>query len=108
MTTGLKLVDTRRVLLAVKHRRDRWLAHLDRRTIRDPEQFEKDVMLTYPQLEGLFAAANDILNRMADLHGQAGYLIFGEDYDDFSNTLELIEKGAQVNAREGYVVPPPV
>jgi hypothetical protein len=25
------------VLTALKHRRDRWLAHLDKKTIRDPE-----------------------------------------------------------------------
>jgi AbiU2 len=88
------------VLMALKHRRDRWLAHLDRKTIRDPVQFSQDARLTYPELEDLFDAATHVLNLMADLHGVPGFLIGGDDYDDFSRTLELIEKGVQANARE--------
>jgi hypothetical protein len=88
------------VLTALKHRRDRWLAHLDKKTIRDPEQFAKDTKLTYPELEDLLASAGQILNTMADLRGEAGYLIFGEDYDDLSHTLDLVEKGVQANAQE--------
>jgi hypothetical protein len=89
-----------KVLAAIKHRRDRWLAHLDRRTIRDPEQFAKDAALTYPELEALFDGAAEILNMMADLCGQAGFLIFGDDYNDLPRTLALIEKGVEANARE--------
>jgi hypothetical protein len=37
---------------------------------------------------------------MADLRGEPGFLIFGNDYDDLSHTLELFEKGAQANAQE--------
>ena len=89
-----------KVLAAIKHRRDRWLAHLDRRTIRDRDQFAKDAQLTYPELEQLFACAAEILNTMADLRGQAGFLIFGDDYDDLHHTLSLVEKGVQANAQE--------
>jgi hypothetical protein len=64
-----------RVVAAIKHGRDRWLAHLDRRTIREPEQFEKDAQLTYSELEELFACASRILNTMADLCGQAGVVL---------------------------------
>jgi HEPN superfamily AbiU2-like protein len=88
------------VLMALKHRRDRWLAHLDRKTVRDPVQFSQDAKLTYQELEDLFTAATDVLNVMADLHGVPGFLIGGGDYDDFSRTLELIEKGVQANANE--------
>jgi hypothetical protein len=88
------------VLAALKHRRDKWLAHLDKKTIRDPEQFAKDARLSCPELEDLFASATNILNTMADLHGQAGYLVFGDDYDDLSHTLELVEKGVQANTLE--------
>jgi AbiU2 len=88
------------VLTALKHRRDRWLAHLDRKTIRDPEQFARDTKLTYPELEDLLASAADILNTIADLRGHAGFLIFGDDYDDLSHSVDLIEKGVQANAEE--------
>ena len=94
------LVRLAPVLSALKGRRDRWLAHIDKRSIRDPEQFERDVRLTYPELEAVFASANEILNRMADFHGQAGYLVFSDDYDDLPNTLDLIEKGVRANAQE--------
>jgi hypothetical protein len=87
-------------LTALKHRRDRWLAHLDKKTIRDPEQFAKGTKLTYPELEDLFVSAGQILNTMADLRGEAGFLIFGDDYDDLSHTLDLIESGVRANAQE--------
>jgi hypothetical protein len=51
--------------------------------------------LTYQELEDLFTGAGAILNIMADLRGEAGFLIFGDDYDDPSHTLHLIEKGVQ-------------
>jgi len=88
------------VLAALRHRRDRWLAHLDRKTIRDPAKFAEDAKLTLKELEELFAGATEVLNDMADLHGVPGFLIGGSDYDDFSHTLDLIEKGVQANARE--------
>jgi hypothetical protein len=71
-----------KVLAAIKHRRDRWLAHLDKRTIHDPDQFAKDAQLTYPELEKLFACAAEILNTMADLCGQAGFLPKSSDSFD--------------------------
>lgn len=88
------------VLASLKVRRDRWLAHLDKKTIKDPEQFENDTKLTYQELEGLFACAEIILNGMADQRGEAGFLIFGDDYDDLSHAIDLMEKGAQANAEE--------
>jgi hypothetical protein len=88
------------VLASLKHRRDRWLAYLDKKTIRDPEQFANDTKLTYQELEDLFGSAAGILNIMADLRGEAGFLIFGDDYDDLSHTLDLIEKRVQANAQE--------
>jgi hypothetical protein len=88
------------VLTTLKNRRDRWLAHLDRKTVRDPAQFARDSELTYPELDGLFTLAAHILNTMADLHGVPGFIIDGRDYDDFSHTLDLIEKGIQANAQE--------
>ena len=56
--------------------------------------------MTYPELEALFDGAAEILNMMADLCGQAGFLIFGDDYNDLPRTLALIEKGVEANARE--------
>jgi hypothetical protein len=88
------------VLDALKHRRDRWLAHLDRKTIRNPEQFVADAKLTYPELEDLFASALEILNAMAHLHGDAGFIIFDDDFNDLSHTLDLIARGVQANAEE--------
>jgi hypothetical protein len=88
------------VLAALKHRRDRWLTHLDRKTIRDPAQFAQHAKLTYTELEDLFNAAIGILNEMADLQRVPSLFIGGGDYDDFSHTLELIEKGVQANALE--------
>ena len=88
------------VLASLKLRRDRWLAHLDKKTIRDPEQFANDTKLTYLELESLFGCAEIILNSMADQRGEAGFLIFGDDYDDLSHTLDLMEKGVQANAQE--------
>ena len=88
------------VLASLKLRRDRWLAHLDKKTIRDPEQFANDTKLTYLELESLFGCAEIILNSVADQRGEAGFLIFGDDYDDLSHTLDLMEKPVQANAPE--------
>jgi hypothetical protein len=88
------------VLVALKCRRDKWLGHLDKNAIRDPQQFQKDAQMTRSQLEDLFDSARDILNVMSNLHGEAGFLIFGDDYDDLSHTLDLIAKGVQANAQE--------
>lgn len=88
------------VLASLKHRRDRWLAHLDKKTIRDPLTFAGNAKLTLKELEGIFAGATEILNDMAVLDGVAGFLIDGTEYDDFSQTLQLIDKGVQANAKE--------
>jgi hypothetical protein len=88
------------VLASLKHRRDRWLAHLDRKTIRDPATFAENAKLTLKELEGIFAGAAEILNDMAVLHGVPGFLIDGSEYDDFSFTLQLINKGVQSKANE--------
>jgi hypothetical protein len=88
------------VLASLKHRRDRWLAHLDKKTIKDPAKFAENAKLTLKELEGIFAGATEILNDMAVLHGVPGFLINGSEYDDFSPTLQLIDKGVQANARE--------
>ena len=88
------------VLASLKLRRDRWLAHLDKKTIRDREQFVNDAKLTYPELESLFACAEIILNGMADQRGEAGLLVFGDDYDDLSHTVDLMEKGCEASAQE--------
>jgi hypothetical protein len=88
------------VLDALKHRRDRWLAHLDKRTVRNPAQFAIDADLKYADLENLFASALEILNTMACLHGDAGFIVFDDDFDDLSHTLDLITKGVQANAHE--------
>jgi AbiU2 len=88
------------VLASLKHRRDRWLAHLDRKTIRDPMTFAGNAKLTLKELEGIFAAATEILNDIAVLHGVPGFLIHGSEYDDFLPVLQLIDKGVQANAKE--------
>jgi hypothetical protein len=94
------LADKASLLIAIKHRRDRWLAHLDKRTLKDPDQFARDAKLTYPELEDLFQCATGILNIMADLYGTAGFLIFPEDYDDLSKTLDLVQRGVEANAQD--------
>jgi hypothetical protein len=91
---------TAKALVPLKHRRDRWLTHLDKKTIRDPKQFEIDAKMTCSELEDLFDSARDILNAMSNLRGEAGFLILGEDYNDLSHTLDLVAKGVQANAQE--------
>jgi hypothetical protein len=54
----------------------------------------------YAELEDLFLSAGEILNSMAHLRGEPGFVIFGDESDDFLATLELIDKGVQANAQE--------
>jgi hypothetical protein len=95
-----KLIALGPLLRSLKNRRDRWLVHLDGKTVRDPAQFSKDSALTYPELEDVFAQATHILNSMAKLYKDDRVLINGRDYDDSSHTLDLIEKGIRANEQE--------
>jgi len=88
------------LLTSLKHRRDRWLAHLDRKTVKDQATFAENAKLTFKELEGIFAAATEILKSMAILHGAGESVIDGSHYNDFAPTLQLIEKGVQANATE--------
>jgi AbiU2 len=77
----------------LKHRRDKWLAHLDKQAVTNPEKVTAYAKLTISQLEGLLACATAILNTLADLCAQPGFLIHPDDYNDLSRTLGLVEKG---------------
>ena len=71
------------VLVAVRKRRNEWLAHLDPRTIANPSALSAKAKLTIPDLERVFQETEKVLLGLSSLYdGTFGELRFigGDDY----------------------------
>lgn len=80
------------VLAAIRTRRNKWLAHLDPGTIRDPKALEALAKLTMPELEMVFKETERILLGLSSLYdGTIGDLkyIGWDDYEVALNWIRL-------------------
>lgn len=80
------------ILHSIRQRRDQWLAHLDARTVRDPNALAAKAKLTLPEVERAFADTERIVTKMTRLYdGRFGDLTYlGED--DYEAALDWIRK----------------
>jgi hypothetical protein len=71
------------VILAIRTRRDKRLAHLDPHSVADPNAYAQEARLTFPDLREAFKKTESLLIDVSSLHdGTVGDLRFvgGEDY----------------------------
>jgi len=71
------------VLESIRQRRNEWLAHLDPRTVANPESLSTKAKLSIPDLDRAFTETEDLLLEMSSLYeGVTGELRFlgGDDY----------------------------
>jgi hypothetical protein len=84
------------VLKAIRMRRNTRLAHLDPRSVADPNAFSEDARLTFPDLRRAFKETEDLLIDICSLHdGTIGDLRFvgGDDYKTVLNNLRRYKCG---------------
>jgi hypothetical protein len=80
------------VLTAIRKRRNEWLAHLDPRTIADPQALVAKAKLTLPDIERVFKESEEILLPLSSLYeGTIGDLRFVGG-DDYKHALDLIRR----------------
>lgn len=93
ITESNKILDELEpVLIAIRERRNAWLAHLDPQTIRDPKALEARAKLTMPELERVFKESERILLKFSSLYdGTFGELkyIGWDDYEVALNWIRL-------------------
>jgi hypothetical protein len=78
------------VLVAIRKRRNEWLAHLDPRTVADPKALSVKAKLTIPDLERAFKETEEILLELTSLYeGVIGDLRFigGDDFEQALNWI---------------------
>lgn len=71
------------VLASIRQRRNKWLAHLDPRTVADPKALAARAKLTLPDLDRAFSESEEMLVKLSCLYeGTVGKLeyIGGDDY----------------------------
>jgi hypothetical protein len=87
------------ILSSIRRRRNEWLAHLDVRTVADPQELNVRAKLSVPDVERVLKASEEIFLRMERLYNG---LVGGISYigaKDYTNLLDLIRRG---QAARGY------
>jgi AbiU2 len=77
------VLNLKPVLTAIRDRRNKWLAHLDPETVRDPQALSTKAKLTIEDLDRAFEETEKILSRIEGLfNGKVGPIRFvgGDDY----------------------------
>lgn len=93
------------VLVAIRQRRNEWLAHLDQRTVRDPKALAAKARLTIPDLERAFKETEEMLVEISCLYdGTFGDLRFlgGDDYETALNWIRLAKCAFIENYEKKY------
>jgi hypothetical protein len=79
-----RVIALQPIVDAIRERRNKWLAHLDSATVRDPAALAANAKLTVPDLERAFKETEEILIELSCLYeGTFGDLRFlgGDDYE---------------------------
>jgi hypothetical protein len=90
------------ILKAVRDRRNQAIAHLDPKTVTDPQALETEAKLTVKDLERIFEETGAILNEFSRLWKDTTSVMEFIDDDDYTTALDLIAdaKHAQVDRYE--------
>jgi AbiU2 len=86
------------ILAAIKHRRNKWFAHLDVRTVTDPQELNARANLQIPELEQVLRETEKIFENLERLYsGIIGPITYlgGEDYK------RVIKRIREAQAAEG-------
>ena len=78
------------IVEALRTRRNETIAHLDPRTIVDPEGYVKAGRISFSELEGLFAQTGSILGKLSLLYRGTSVDLELKDAIDYEQALDLI------------------
>ncbi len=78
------------ILHSIRERRNKALAHLDPRTVRDPQALAEKAKLTMPELERVFSETEAILEDISSLYDGSGGPLRLIDGDDYEKALDYI------------------
>jgi hypothetical protein len=87
------LNDLRNRAAPLKARRDKLLAHLDRKNITDPKKLELLFRFEIDDLHGLYQSLSELVNRYEGLWSDAEELWELIGWEDFQNLVTLAERG---------------
>jgi hypothetical protein len=92
LKSTLSVTAIQPVLDSIRHRRNKWLAHIDEESIRNPKALAEKAKLTISDLERAFKATEDILLDICSLYDRTiGELRFLGG-DDYKTALDWIRK----------------
>ena len=87
-------------LSAIRRRRNEWLAHLDVRTVADPQELTETAKLTVPDLERVFQETEKIFASLEHLFdGVVGGIRYLGD-TDYKNVFKLIRRAQAAEEKE--------
>lgn len=86
------------ILKSVQDRRNKALAHLDPRTVTNPEELDANAKLTLANLEKIFAETGTILNTFSRLWLDTTSVMELIDDEDYTSALDLIADAKHAQA----------
>ena len=97
----LKEIETN--LSAIQTRRDKTIAHLDRKTVSDPQTVIADSRITLDELKKVYAVAWEIIQKISTIFWDETPLLPLSDIDDYEWPLSLVrsEKKKQFDTSRG-------
>lgn len=82
--------DLERDLEPLRAKRDKILAHADRKAVNDPEGLTAETTVAFPVLQRVFDTAGNILNELSKAYSGKKYSLELLDSDDFNDAIQLI------------------
>jgi len=86
------------ILKSVQDRRNQALAHLDPRTVTNPEELDANAKLTVADLERIFEETGSVLNEFALLWQDVTSIMQLIDDEDYTSALDLIADAKHAQA----------
>ena len=95
-----RVISLRPVLDSIRIRRDKWLAHLDEQSVRDPKSLEAKARLTIEDLKRTFQETEEILRELSHLFdGTIGPIRYVGD-DDYKAVLDHVRHSTSSEMKE--------
>jgi hypothetical protein len=95
-----KMPELKSALEAVRTRRDKVLAHLDKEVVSKPSQVAQDSEITVSELQKIFDYAWEILNGVSAFYWSFSFSHELLDIDDYEGVLDWVEKGKKRQLEE--------
>jgi hypothetical protein len=88
------------ILDKIKHRRDKWFAHLDVKIVRDPQEINAKANLTIPDLDDVFRETEKIVTALGRLFDGAVGEIRYMGGDDYIGLFERVRHSIDTETRQ--------